>query len=31
MIYRKKCGKLAHDIELGKLSDVKWKTGKEAK
>jgi len=24
-------GKLAHDIELGKLSDTKWRTGKETK
>ena len=24
-------GKLAHDIELGKLSDAKWRNGGEAK
>lgn len=30
-IFEISSGKLAHDIELGKLSDVKWKTGKQAK
>ena len=30
-IFEISIGKLAHDIELGKLSDVKWRTGGEVK
>ena len=30
-IFEISSGKLAHDIELGKLSDVKWKNGGEVK
>ena len=30
-IFEISSGKLAHDIELGKLSDVKWKNGGEIK
>ena len=30
-IFEISSGKLAHDIELGKLSDVKWRTGGDVK